>query len=248
MLYFNMNFYTFFVLSFSVPSLKFENRYTHNAPKNDALEREFHSFNSENFRGKSAKQLGSHGGFCALEISSWWLKKKWWSESSGQIRRIPKHELGEFLGGRGFPDPKPSFGVTSDKGRYSLASIMRNMAKCFEAPNWGKKKTAKGFYPIPMWKWDFWPQVNSTNFPKFSVGVFLGKIHVSNRFSGDPLYMHIWMYLHAVDFWCDFAILLIVREVRHWGDMVYTSGTCFMKRFVYDRRLAAFLPSTFHQQ
>lgn len=227
MLYFNMKFYTFFVLSFSVPSLKFENRYTHNAPQNDALEREFHSFNSEDFRGKSAKQLGSHGGFCAIEISSWWLKKTWWSESSGQIRRIPKHELGGFFGGRGFPDLKPSFGVTSDKGRYSLASIMRNMAKCFEAPNWRQKKNSKGVLSHPYVKMRFLTPNKLYKFPKFSVGVFLGKINVSNRFSGDPLYMHIWMYLHAVDFWCDFAILLIVTiHPAHvsWNVLYMTGG------------------------
>ena len=127
------------------------------------------------------------------------------------------------------------------------------LASCETWPNVsrrqiGGKKNSKGVLSHPYVKMRFLTPSKLYKFPKFSVGVFLGKIHVSNRFSGDPLYMHIWMYLHAVDCWCDFAILLIVREVRHWGDMVYTSGTCFMKRFVYDRRLAAFLPSTFHQQ
>ena len=90
-----------------------------------------------------------------------------------------------FFGGRGFPDPKPSFGVTSDKGRYSLASIMRNMAKCFEAPNWRQqKKNSKGVLSHPYVKMRFLTPSKLYNFPTYSVGVFLGKMHVSNRFSG----------------------------------------------------------------
>ena len=212
------------------------------------------------------------------------VENHWWSESSEQITRIPKHELGGFFGGRGFPDPKPSFGVTSDKGRYSLASIMRNMAKCFEAPNWRqKKKTAKGFYPIPMWKLDVWPQVNSTNFPSFQWVFSYEKFTCPTGFPGTH-------YISSLDvpsrggilvWFCDtvdssgspaLGVILLMEEIRNPAPVevgslshylegfkhaqvvqdsinsMETSGTCFMKSFVYDRRLVAFLPSTFHQQ